>query len=91
MLCAISRSTSCLLVIARCNPTLFDVVFLDHEVNDYRDVVKADADKNLRFNKLLRDKGILKSPGKIYPSFALTDHDLDQIASAVAYAAANLD
>ena len=49
------------------DPTLFDVLFTSAKVKDYRDVYKADAARNLRFNKLLREKGIFKSPGKFYP------------------------
>lgn len=73
------------------DPTLFDVLFTPNRINDYRDVYKADAARNLRFNKLLRDKGIFKSPGKLYPCLALTDADIEQTIDAIAHAAANLD
>ncbi|MEO9873463.1 MAG: aminotransferase class III-fold pyridoxal phosphate-dependent enzyme [Anderseniella sp.] len=73
------------------DPTLFDVLFTAAKINDYRDVYKADAARNLRFNKLLRDKGIFKSPGKLYPCLALTDADIEQTIDAISYAAANLD
>lgn len=68
--------------------TLFDVLFLDHEVQNYRDVIRADAAKNATFNKVLRDEGIFKSPGKLYPSLAITDADLEQTDHALAKAAA---
>ena len=38
------------------DPTLFDVLFTPGRINDYRDVHKADVARNLRFNKLLRQK-----------------------------------
>ncbi|MGI9511913.1 MAG: aspartate aminotransferase family protein [Anderseniella sp.] len=73
------------------DPTLFDVLFTSTKINDYRDVYKADAARNLRFNKLLREKGIFKSPGKLYPCLALTDADIEQTIDAIAYAAGKLD
>ena len=56
--------------------TLFDILFLDRDVRDYRDVVQADTAANARFNKTLRAMGIFKSPGKLYPSLAITEEDL---------------
>ncbi len=73
------------------DPTLFDVLFTSTKINDYRDVYKADAARNLRFNKLLREKGIFKAPGKLYPCLALTEVDIEQTIDAVAYAAGKLD
>lgn len=73
------------------DPTLFDVLFTSTKINDYRDVYKADAARNLRFNKLLREKGIFKSPGKLYPCLALTEADIEQTIDAIAYAAGKLD
>ena len=73
------------------DPTLFDVVFTPDEVNDYRSWLKGDAAKNGKFNDLLRARGIFKSPGKLYPSLALTEEDLAQTVEAIAEAAALLD
>ena len=73
------------------DPTLFDVLFTSGKIKDYRDVYKADAARNLRFNKLLREKGIFKSPGKLYPCLALADADIEQTIDAIAYAASKLD
>ncbi|MEM6462202.1 MAG: aminotransferase class III-fold pyridoxal phosphate-dependent enzyme [Pseudomonadota bacterium] len=70
--------------------TLFDVVFTSGEVRDYRDTFHADAEKNAHFNAALRSKGIFKSPGKLYPSLALTDEDVAQTAEAVSFAANEL-
>lgn len=68
-------------------PWLFDVLFTARAVKDYRDVMQADADKNARFNAALRANGVFKSPGKVYPSLALTDDDLALVDEAIAQAA----
>lgn len=70
--------------------TLFDITFLDREVKNYRDVVAGDGAKQARFNALLRERGIFKSPSKIYPSLALNDNDLRFIESAVSDAVHHL-
>ena len=72
------------------DPTLFDIVFTDRKVRNYRDVLAADSQINARFNEHLRTKGIFKSPGKLYPCLALTDADINQTIDAIAYAAARL-
>ncbi len=56
--------------------TLFDIGFTSTPVRDYRSWLTVDAEKNLNFNRVLREKGIFKSPGKLYPSLAITDEDL---------------
>ena len=70
--------------------TLFDLAFIDREVRDYRDYIAADAETNNRFNTLLRERGILKSPGKTYICAALTEDDLAATEHAIAGAAAAL-
>ena len=67
-------------------PTLFDVLFCSHDVRDYRDGKAAHAPSSAIFNKALREKGIFKSAGKIYPHLALTDTHLAQTDEALAYA-----
>ena len=71
-------------------PWLFDILFTDTPVRNYRDVMQADADKNARFNNALRNHGVFKSPGKVYPSLALTDEDFKLVDDAVAQAAKGL-
>lgn len=73
------------------DPTLFDVVFTDHDITDYRDVKSADAERNVRFNALLREKGIFKPVGKTYPSLAMTDLDIEQTDAAIQFGAQNLN
>ena len=57
-------------------------------VLDYRDLARADKALQARFNGVLRDRGILKSPAKIYPHLALTEDDLQQTETAITAAAA---
>ncbi len=72
------------------DPTLFDILFTPQKVNNYRDVFAADTARNARFNALLRQQGIFKSPGKMYPSLALSDADIEQTVAAIDHAARNL-
>lgn len=58
------------------DPTLFDIIFTDTKVRNYRDVLNSDTKKNAKFNDILRINGIFKSPGKTYPSLSLTEDDL---------------
>ena len=57
-------------------PPLFDVVFGVTEVRNYRDVLKGDAETMRIFNRLLRERGILKGESKYYISLA---HDAADI------------
>jgi glutamate-1-semialdehyde 2,1-aminomutase len=65
---------------------MFDVVFTDREVRDYRSALGDDATMK-RCNTLLRERGILKSESKYYISTEHTDDDvratLDAFASAI--------
>lgn len=68
-------------------PTLFDVVFSDAPVEDYRGVVRGDAGRLKRFNALLRERGILKPDSKFYISWAHDAADVRQTVEAIAEAA----
>jgi glutamate-1-semialdehyde 2,1-aminomutase len=57
-------------------PPLFDVVFASGEVRNYRDTLKGDAEMTRQFNRLLRERGILKGESKYYISLA---HDAEDI------------
>ena len=59
--------------------TLFDVVFIDRQVKNYRDTFEANSQKSILFNSILRNEGILKSHAKIYPSLAISNDDLENI------------
>ncbi|NVK15268.1 MAG: aminotransferase class III-fold pyridoxal phosphate-dependent enzyme [Rhodobacteraceae bacterium] len=72
-------------------PALFEVVFTGAKVRDYRDTQAGNAERTKRYNDVLRQEGIFKSPGKTYPSLALTEEDLEQTEAAIRKAAAALD
>ena len=58
-------------------PPLFDVVFTDQPVRDYRGTLAGDAKMMSRFNGLLRERGILKGESKYYISLAHTAEDVN--------------
>jgi glutamate-1-semialdehyde 2,1-aminomutase len=66
---------------------MFDVVFTDREVTDYRSAIGDEA-RMRRLNQLLRERGILKGESKYYISLAHTEADvaftLDAFAAAIA-------
>ncbi len=69
------------------HPTLFDIVFTNQTVRDYRHVQQSDTVRNATFNQVLRQNGIFKSLGKTYPSLALTKVDFEQTEHAISIAA----
>ena len=46
-------------------PPLFDVVFTDQPIKDYRDTLKGDKAIATRFNQLLRARGIMKGESQV--------------------------
>lgn len=69
------------------DPTLFEIVFTEEPVRNYRDVMHADTKRATHYNAVLRQNGLFKSPGKTYPCLALTDADLAQTETAFGHAA----
>ncbi|MBY0325164.1 MAG: aminotransferase class III-fold pyridoxal phosphate-dependent enzyme [Reyranella sp.] len=63
-------------------PPLFDILFTDQPVKDYRDTLKGDAAILKRFNQLLRARGIMKGESKYYVSLAHTRADIDHTVGA---------
>ena len=59
-------------------PPMFDIVFTDGEVRNYRDTARADAGQMATLNGLLRERGILKSHYKYYVSTAIDEADVDE-------------
>lgn len=57
-------------------PVLFDVVFAEGAVRNYRDMQRADAKLAGHFNRHLRQAGILKGDSKYYISLAHTPEDI---------------
>ncbi|SMX32697.1 aspartate aminotransferase family protein [Maliponia aquimaris] len=69
------------------DPTLFDLYFTDADPVDYRSARHRDPQASALWNATLRENGVFKSPGKLYPSLALTEDDLDLTEAAVRKAA----
>ncbi len=63
-------------------PPLFDVVFTEEPIRDYRSTLTGDAAMARRFNALLRERGILKGEQKYYISLAHTDDDIKDTIAA---------
>ena len=70
--------------------TLFDVVFTDKEINDYRDVLAGNQQQLITFNDALREKGIFKAINKCYMHLGLSDDDIQKTVDAIAYASSKL-
>ena len=68
--------------------TLFDVYFTNADCIDYRTARHDDPGMNAEFNRVLRAHGVFKSPGKLYPSLAITSDDLELTQKAVTAAVA---
>jgi len=65
---------------------LFDVVFAEGPISDYRGVLKGDASRLKRFNTLCLEQGILKGDNKIYISLAHDDRDVTEALDRFAVA-----
>ena len=72
------------------DPVLFEIVFTAEPVRNYRQVLLSDKAAEGRYNALMREKGILKPPGKVYTHLALTDEDLAQTVNAIEETAAQM-
>ena len=69
------------------HPSLFDIVFTDRPVRNYRDFLAGDTVRMKRFNTLLRQRGILKPDSKFYISLAHDEADIAQTVDAIRFAA----
>ncbi len=58
-------------------PPVFDILFTDREIVDYRATLTADRDRIRRFNEECLRRGVVKAVNKIYVSLALSDADVD--------------
>jgi len=63
-------------------PPMFDVVFTDAAITNYRGVLKGDPDMARRFNAKLRAHGIMKGDTKYYVSLAHDDADVRHTIAA---------
>jgi glutamate-1-semialdehyde 2,1-aminomutase len=71
-------------------PPLFDVVFTEAPVRDYRATLAADRNVQAHVNRALRAGGILKGDSKYYVSLAHEARDVAQTLDAFAAALASL-
>lgn len=69
------------------DPTLFDVYFTEQPCKDYRTAQHDRPDQSAVWNAVLRREGVFKSPGKLYPSLALDEQDLERTHAAMRAAA----
>ena len=65
-------------------PPMFDVIFTDVPISDYRSTLKGDKQMLQRFNQLLRARGVFKGDTKFYVSTAHTQEDVDHTIEAFA-------
>jgi glutamate-1-semialdehyde 2,1-aminomutase len=70
--------------------TLFDVYFTQTPCRDFRSAQHSDPARAVTYNATLRTQGVFKSAGKLYPSLALTEADMQFTEQAVAEAVAAL-
>lgn len=57
--------------------TVFDVVVADGPCRDYRSAQHDDPNHDAAYTATIRKNSVLKSPGKLYPSLAITEPDLE--------------
>jgi len=67
--------------------TMFNVVFTDENIHDYRGLVRGDKSKAEMFDKVLRAEGVFKSPSKTYIALVLSEEDLQKTEHAIEKAA----
>ena len=61
---------------------MFDVVFAEHEVEDYRSYLNRNHARLMRFNTLLRTRGIYKNHTKYYVSTVHGEAEVEQTIAA---------
>ena len=64
-------------------PPVFDVIFTDRPIVDYRATLTADRTRIARFNAECLRRGVVKAVNKIYVSLAHTDADVDETLAIV--------
>ncbi|HEY8288097.1 MAG TPA: aminotransferase class III-fold pyridoxal phosphate-dependent enzyme [Acetobacteraceae bacterium] len=63
-------------------PVLFDIIFAEGEIIDYRAGLRQDFDAMRRFNRVLREQGVLKGDTKLYISIAHDEADVAKTLDA---------
>ena len=69
-------------------PGMFDVIFAEGEVSDYRATLRGDAARMRRFNEAVRANGVLKSDSKCYVGLCHTEADIRDVLAAFRVGAA---
>jgi glutamate-1-semialdehyde 2,1-aminomutase len=64
-------------------PALFDIVYTAGDVSDYRATLRANVEMQRRFNRRLREAGIMKGESKFYVSLAHDAADIRHTLGAV--------
>jgi glutamate-1-semialdehyde 2,1-aminomutase len=64
-------------------PPLFDIIYATGDVHDYRGTLRGDAEMQRRFNRRLREGGILKGDSKFYVSLAHDAADVRHTLGAI--------
>jgi glutamate-1-semialdehyde 2,1-aminomutase len=67
-------------------PPMFDVIYADGDLHDYRAVQRGDRDMQTRINRRLREGGVLKGESKFYVSIAHDGEDVRHTLAAFAAA-----
>lgn len=62
---------------------LFDVVFAEGDISDYRGTLRGNTDLQKRLNAALLERGVLKGESKYYISLAHTDADVQHTLTAM--------
>ena len=70
--------------------TVFDIVFTNTEIKNYRDLSTGNSALLSKFNNLMLNQGILKPGNKLYMSLALSDEDIQKTINAFTYSASKL-
>lgn len=64
--------------------SMFQPMFISHEIRNYRDVAKSDLKKRINFDIELINRGVYVRPGKTYyTSLAHTKDDVEKTLSAI--------
>ena len=70
--------------------TLFDIIFINKKIENYRDYISANMNIYTKFNNALRRSGFFKPPGKIYVSAVLSEEDFELAEKSISCAVAQI-
>ena len=67
-------------------PTVFDIVFTDRPITDYRATLTADGARLRAFNAECLRRGVVKGVSKVYVTLAHSDDDVTRTLTVFAEA-----